>query len=235
MRTFSRPGEELSPAPVRREGECGVLESACREETRSALAYPRIGILENDEGYRRFLETVMGETPGIRLAFAAGSGMRPLAMPRADVILVGLRNADQLGRSLVRAARSQWPEARLIVLWPRSEAEQSLSLLEMGALGYLLKPCLFREIMEAIGTVSRGGSVMAPEVAMVVASYFKRRGEVAARLTPREREVLDYFCAGLSQAETALCLGVSPCTERRHVHNLLEKLGVESTLRVLPA
>jgi DNA-binding NarL/FixJ family response regulator len=106
-------------------------------------------------------------------------------------------------------------------------------MLKAGASGYILKECLFDELVEAIKTVLNGGTYLSPKITgVVIDDYVKRlstqyqpEGQV---LNEREREVLQFLSEGKSTKQIALQLHVSAKTIESNRRNIMDKLGINS-------
>jgi DNA-binding NarL/FixJ family response regulator len=106
-------------------------------------------------------------------------------------------------------------------------------MLKAGASGYILKECLFDELIEAIKTVLNGGIYLSPRITgVVVDDYVKRLSQQykpdAPELTEREREVLQLLTEGKSTKQVALQLHVSSKTIESNRRNIMDKLRIHS-------
>jgi DNA-binding NarL/FixJ family response regulator len=103
--------------------------------------------------------------------------------------------------------------------------------LRAGASGFLLKDAPPRDLLHAIEVVAAGDALLAPSVTRrLIAEFAARRDptsapESLAELTDREREITRLVAEGLTNAEIAGRLVISPLTAKTHVSNVLRKLG----------
>src|ERR1051325_4966100 len=140
---------------------------------------------------------------------------------RPDVLLTDLRMPVMTGVEAIAAIRREFPGARLIVLTTFDGDEDIYRSLQAGAMGYLLKDRLWEELEDAMRTVHAGGRRSPGVVAERLA------GRVGGSdLTGRELEVLEQIVFGRSNKEIAAALDISEATVKRHVNNILSKLGV---------
>jgi len=106
-------------------------------------------------------------------------------------------------------------------------------MLKAGASGYILKECLFDELIDAMRTVSRRGVYLSPRITGVVVDDYVRRLSGAAEIEPavlteREREVLQLLAEGKSTKQMALALHVSSKTVESNRRAIMGKLNIHS-------
>jgi len=162
---------------------------------------------------------------------------------RPDVVLLdihmpgnGIRAARELGERL--------PATPVVMLTQSAEEDDLFDSLRAGAAGYLLKDMDPRELPGALRGVLAGDGAMSPRMLTRVMDEFLgptkrrfgRRSPAAARLSPREWEIMNLLSSGRSTDEVARELFLSPTTVRVHISAVLKKLRVkdrESALRLL--
>jgi DNA-binding NarL/FixJ family response regulator len=119
---------------------------------------------------------------------------------------------------------------RVLVLTTFDLDEYVYDALRAGASGFLLKETRPRELLHAIDIVAAGDALIAPSITRRLIAEFAARREPSqppaalADLTDREREILALVARGLSNAEIAGRLVISPLTAKTHVSNILRKL-----------
>lgn len=106
-------------------------------------------------------------------------------------------------------------------------------MLKAGASGYILKDCLFDELMEAIKTVLGGGIYLSPKITgVVIDDYVQRLSQQGQpdgpTLSDREREVLQLLAEGKSTKQIALQIHVSAKTIESNRRNIMDKLKINS-------
>lgn len=162
---------------------------------------------------------------------------------RPDVVLLdihmpgsGIRAAQQISR--------ESPETAIVMLTQSREDDDLFDSLRAGASGYLLKDSDPRELPGALRSVLAGEAAMPPSLVTRILDEFRaparrrfaRKSPAAAKLSPREWEVMELLAQGASTEEVATRLFVSPTTVRVHVSTVLRKLRVkdrESAFRLL--
>lgn len=146
---------------------------------------------------------------------------------RPAVALVDYQMPDMDGLALVHAVvRDQLP-TRVLLLSAYTDSAIVFQALQEGAAGYLSKDARREQIVDAVLSVARGGTVVPPDLASGLAGEIRLRAESAApALSERERQVLTGFAHGQSIPQIAAELYVSPSTIKTHTQRLYEKLGV---------
>src|SRR5947207_14392333 len=140
---------------------------------------------------------------------------------KPDITLIDLRMPVVSGVEAIAAIRSEFPDARLIVLTTYDGDEDIYRSLQAGAKGYLLKDMFFEELEDAIRKVHAGSRWIPAQVAERLA---ERMG--STDLTGRETEVLEQIVAGNSNKVIAQRLNIGEATVKSHINSILSKLGV---------
>jgi DNA-binding NarL/FixJ family response regulator len=174
------------------------------------------------------VEIVVAHTDPRWARIAAGNG-------KVDVVLLGLGGDD--GVEQVRDMREACPGVGVVVISDSDDAEFISSVVRAGARGYLPQNCSLAELLRAIHALPRGETWMRPHhVTRLVEGLLcseSSKQEEQDRLMPlsaREREVLECLALGMHRQEIAARLFLSPNTVRTHIHHVLRKLDVHSTL-----
>lgn len=187
----------------------------------------RIGLSELLE--RRQIEVVaaVGDTrEGIELVLAR----------QPDVVLLDMRMPQMTGIEVLRELRAASQEMPIVMLTTSREERDVIDSLQGGAQGYLLKDMEPDDLIRALQQIVDGTTVVAPELAPILARAVQGDGAsaeaekptVLADLTPREREILCHLAAGESNKVIARKLGISDGTVKLHVKAILRKLDVHS-------
>jgi DNA-binding NarL/FixJ family response regulator len=139
---------------------------------------------------------------------------------RPDVTLMDLQMPALNGIEAIIGIRSEFPNARIIVLTTYAGDVQVLRALKAGARGYILKGHVRRELLDTIRAVHAGQKRIPPEVAAELAEH-----AADDDLTVREIDVLRLIAAGNANKEIAGQLSIAEDTVKSHVTNILAKLG----------
>jgi DNA-binding NarL/FixJ family response regulator len=139
---------------------------------------------------------------------------------RPDVTLMDLQMPDMNGLDAMISIRSEFPEARIIVLTTYTGDVQVMRALKAGARAYLLKNMLHKELLETIRAVHAGKKALSAEVSYQLAEH-----ATDDALTPGELSVLRLIADGNANKQIAVQLSISEETVKGRVKNILSKLG----------
>jgi DNA-binding NarL/FixJ family response regulator len=158
--------------------------------------------------------TLVGEASSGREAIQQFRTHRP------DITLMDLQMLELNGVDVTVAIRSEFPQARIIVLTTHARDVQVLRAFRAGAQGYLLKSLLHKELLEAIRAVRSGKKAISQEVSCELAEH-----ATEDPLTPAEVSVLRLIAGGNANKQIANQLSVTEETVKGRVKNILSKLG----------
>lgn len=149
----------------------------------------------------------------------AHDGLRLFGQLKPDITLMDLRLPDMNGIEALMAIRSEFINARVIMLSTSQGDVEVQRAIEAGARGFLLKSMPPDEIVASIRQVHAGRKVVAPEVAARIAEHF-----TDDTLTSREIEILRLIAAGNRNRDVADALSITEDTVKVHVRHIMEKL-----------
>jgi DNA-binding NarL/FixJ family response regulator len=179
-------------------------------------------------GFRRLLEddpaiVVVGE------ASTADEAIRINAEHAPNVVLMDYALPGTNGIAAMRQILEASPSAAVLILSMHSEAALVQRAIEAGARGYLLKSAIDLDLPEAVHRAAAGERVMDPKLARAATSQATRTRE----LSPRETEVLQLICEGLSNRDIATRLSLSVHTISVHRGNIMNALDVHKTAELV--
>jgi DNA-binding NarL/FixJ family response regulator len=184
-----------------------------------------IGVLSVDDHplLREGIAALVNAESDMKLVAEAANGQEAIEkfrLHRPDVTLMDLQMPALSGIEAIIGIRSEFPNARIIVLTTYAGDVQALRALKAGARGYVLKGHVRRELLDTIRAVHAGQKRIPPEVAIELADH-----AADDELSSREIDVLRLIAAGNANKEIAGRLGIAEETVKSHVTNILAKLG----------
>lgn len=201
----------MSPVPPSPSGQrpIRVLVVGGRAPARAHLR----GMLEGARDLR-----VVGEAED-------ADGCRQLCAAAApDVVLGELGDPRTRGADLVRDLTHRHPPVQVLVVTTSCDGDDMRSVLDAGAVGYLLADVDPATVRDGVRSVVRGHSPLDPRA---VRAMLRTRPSVRAEdLTAREREVLALVVRGLSNREIARELGICDSTVKAHLGSVFARIGV---------
>ncbi|MFF1872313.1 response regulator [Kitasatospora herbaricolor] len=204
----------------------------------------RVLVADDQTVVREGIVMLLGLLPGIEVVGAAADGeeaVRLVARYEPDVVLMDLRMPRCDGVEATRRIRADHPATEVVILTTYADDESLFPALQAGARGYLTKDAGGEEIARAVADVRSGAAGLSPQIQRrllerLSASTSEERpverpphappSVLPDGLTTREAEVLALIAEGLSNAEIAGRLFVSPATVKTHINNLFAKTAV---------
>lgn len=185
----------------------------------------RIRVLSVDDHplLREGLAAIIDNQPDMLLVGQASNAQEAIQEFRKhqpDVTLMDLRLPDKSGIDAMIAIRTEFPDARVIMLTTFEGDAEIQRALEAGARGYLLKNTPPKELVEVIRQVHAGKKRIPTQVAAQLAEHLSDE-----TLTDREIEVLGRIAAGSRNRDIAETLFISEETVKVHIKHIMQKLG----------
>jgi two-component system NarL family response regulator len=194
----------------------------------------RILLADDHTLMRQGLSALLGRQEGLTIIGEANNGheaVEQFRKHRPDILLTDIEMPLMDGVTALAAIRTEYPEARGILLTMHAREGDILRGLRAGAMGYLLKDAPLETLVEAIHAVAIGQHWVAPEIGAKLAVRM-----VGAELTARELDVVQQLAKGKSNQEIAAALRMSEGTVKFHINHLLHKLdAADRTQAVLTA
>lgn len=186
----------------------------------------RVMVVDDHPLLREGIAAVLEGQPDMLLVGEAVDGREAMAryeVLRPDVTLMDLQMPDMNGIETIRAIRARWPDARIAILTTYRGDVRALHAIKAGAMGYLLKSTLRKELVEAIRLLAAGKRHFPREIASELAAHLDSDG-----LTPREIEVLQFVALGKPNKVIASQLQISEDTIKGHLGSIMDKLGANN-------
>jgi DNA-binding NarL/FixJ family response regulator len=182
----------------------------------------RILTVDDHPLVREGIAGLIGVQGDMTLVAEAGNGREAIQQfrtHRPDVTLMDLQMPEMNGLDALIAIRTEFPEARVVMLTTYEGDVHILRALKAGAQGYLLKNTLHSELLRAIRAAHAGKRSLSPEVSHEIAQHVSDDA-----LTPAEIDVLRLIAGGNANKEIADQLGVTEDTVKGRVKSILSKL-----------
>ena len=182
----------------------------------------RILAVDDHPIVRQAITGLVGIQPDMTLVAEAANGREAIQRFRAhrpDMTLMDIQMPEMNGLDALIAIRTEFPDARVIMLTTYEGDVHILRALKAGAQGYLLKNTLHTDLLQTIRTVHAGKRSLSPEVSFQIAQHVSDE-----TLTPAELVVLRLIAEGKANKEIAGDLGVTEDTVKGRVKSILSKL-----------
>ena len=197
----------------------------------------RVLLVDQDPLVRRVVRDAL-RAGGISVVAEASAGMEAVglaAQHQPDTVLMDVVLPELDGPTAIRRMVSASPLVRVIVFTASKETELAFAALKAGASGYLTKDLELSNLPRIIAAVANGEAAISRTFVSVLIDRLRSAPEgniglrpVRSPLTPREWEVLDLLCGGLTVEDVTDELVLSSETVRSHLQRAMRKLGVHS-------
>jgi DNA-binding NarL/FixJ family response regulator len=206
----------------------------------------KIGILliEDNRLLREGITALLKKQPDMHVVTTVGNGENILEMigkhkPNIVLLDLGLRSQNSL--KIVKLVKQNFQETKIIVMDLIPLQADVFEFVQAGVSGFMLKDISVKEFLKTIRSVYKGTRVLPPNL---TGSLFSQIVEHAVsgsktsiitesiRMTKRERQVIELIADGCTNKEIAQKIHLSTYTVKSHVHNILEKLALNTRVQI---
>jgi DNA-binding NarL/FixJ family response regulator len=209
-------------------------------------------LIADDHGVvRSGVRALLRSSPEYRIVAEAADGQEAIDLAKRlapDIVMMDISMPGINGIEATRILRKEVPGAKIIILTVHEDEEYVYQMLKAGASGYVLKSAGKKEIFAAIASAMSGERFFSPGVSRLIIEGFIHRDDreedhsqaghdsvstAAVPLTKRESQVLQYIARGFTNREIAELLYLSVRTVNTHRTNLMQKLDLHDTARLV--
>ncbi len=198
----------------------------------------KVMIVDDHAFFRKGVMFAVNRIPNFEVIDEAASGaelLRKIENNTPDIVLLDINMPDLSGIETTQRALAIEPNLKIIALTMHGEEAYVESMLNAGAMGYMLKSSESDDLERALLCVAAGNQLYSSEILPQLTKRFlnKPHKQDLNKLTKRELEVLNYIFKGYSNKEIAEALFVSLRTITTHRTNLNSKTGAKNTATLI--
>ncbi len=205
----------------------------------------RILIVDDHSVVRSGVRALLKSSPAYRVVAEAADGEEAVTLAKRhkpDIVMMDISMPKMNGIEATRVLRREVPPAKIIILTVHEDEEYVYQMLKAGASGYVLKSAGKKEIFAAIDSALSGERFFSPGVSRLIIDGFIHRDDNeedratvhrSFELTKREVEILRYIAQGFTNRKIAERLFLSVRTVNTHRTNLMQKLDLHDTARLV--
>jgi DNA-binding NarL/FixJ family response regulator len=201
-------------------------------------------VIEDNRLLREGIATILKKQADMRVVATVGNGENILVMMgkvKPNIILLDLGLRSQNSLQIVKLSKANFPETKIIVMDLIPLQADVFEFVEAGVLGFLLKDASIADFLKTIRSVYQGHQVLPPHLTGSLFSQIVEHAvigskhteiEESTRMTKREKQVIELIADGDTNKEIAQKLHLSTYTIKSHVHNILEKLALNTRVQI---
>lgn len=196
-------------------------------------------VVEDDFRLQQHLITILELPADIQCLYAVSSAedaLKKIPANPPNVVLMDINLPGISGIDCINELKKKVPQLEIVMLTAYEEEDNIFRALKEGASGYLLKSSTPDDICNAIRDVYSGGAPFSSHIARKVAQYFRQEKQIEnnnAKLSAREKDVLELLASGYIYKEVADKLDITLETVRTYVKRICLKLHVRSKVEAI--
>jgi NarL family two-component system response regulator LiaR len=204
----------------------------------------RLILIEDNRLLREGITAMLKKEPDIVVAASLSDSdfvIEDLEQYNAQIVLIDIGLANQDSMELIQSLIKTYSSLKVIVMDLFPIEEDVLRYVESGVSGFILKDATVAEFTDTIREVATGEKILPTKLANTLFSQIMEFGikelsrknlVQSVRMTKREKEIITLIAEGLANKEIAVNLNLSIFTVKSHVHNILEKLALNSRVQI---
>jgi DNA-binding NarL/FixJ family response regulator len=204
----------------------------------------RLLLIEDNRLLREGLTAMLKKQQDINVVETVGDGENIVAMmkkykPEVLLLDLGLRSRSSL--NLVKLVKKNFPSSKVIIMDLIPSQADVLEFVQAGVSGFILKDATVSDFLKTIRSVAKGLKVLPSNLtgslfSQIVEHAINRSNPSilldSVRMTKREKQVIELISEGYTNKEIAQKLHLSTYTVKSHVHNILEKLALNTRVQI---
>lgn len=204
----------------------------------------KILLIEDNRLLREGIDALLNKQTDMNVVTTVGNGENILALvdklnPNIVLLDLGLRSQNSL--QIVKLIKSNFKEIKIIVMDLIPLQTDVFEFVQAGVSGFMLKDINVNEFLKTIRSVYEGTQVLPPHLTGSLFSQIVEHAingtspskiEESVRMTKREKQVIELIANGNTNKEIAQQLHLSTYTVKSHVHNILEKLALNTRVQI---
>lgn len=197
----------------------------------------RLVIVEDDPMMQLGLEQSLQDYPNVKVVAQVEDGVRgveAVLRHRPDLVVMDIGLPRKDGIAATQEIKQALPHTRVVMLTSHTSNTEIIAALSSGADAYCIKGADIELLLSAIAAAREGAVYLDPQIGRKIIDNLRPPSPATGKigqLSPREMDVLQLLVQGLSNAEIAAALFLSPNTIKTHLRGIMNKLAVDDRVQ----
>ncbi len=194
----------------------------------------KVIIADDHTLFRQGLRLILEDIDGLEVVADVANGQELIDITDQflpDLVIMDINMPIVNGIEASRVLLQKYPDLKILVISMYSDEQYYNSVIENGVKGFILKDAENTELRAAVNTILNGKTYFSQE--LLIKLIRSKQHPVNVAISPREQEVLELICQGLSTQEIATRLFLSDRTVENHRASLLDKTGCRNSLSLV--